>query len=68
MRFLSNTYDPRLPDAKNQVSCKIGETHDLAWKRKLEWLAGKVISDPQPTSCHTVAELKAMGMVGIYAL
>jgi hypothetical protein len=30
------------------------------------WLADKVLGDPQPTAAYTVAQLKAMGYVGVY--
>lgn len=68
MKFLSNTYDPNRTDARDHVQQLSDETQEEAWRNYRHWLRGKVIGDPQPTKRHSVAELRAMGMVGVYAL
>ena len=43
-----------------------GETHVEAVQRMRDWLRGKMIGDPQPTSTYTAEQLKKMDMVGVY--
>ena len=68
LKWLSNTYDPTMPDAPLQVIALSSETMQEAWQTKREWLKGKVIGDPQTTvnMKYTVDELKAMHLVGVY--
>ncbi len=66
MRFLGNTYDPQRPDAPDLTYRMNDETQLAAWRRITTLLAGTaIIGDPQPIG-YTVAELKAMHMVGVY--
>jgi hypothetical protein len=58
LKWLSNTYDPARPESKTRV---IGDPTEHAF-----WLEGKIIGDPVPTEWFTVAELRAMHMVGVY--
>lgn len=71
LEFLTNTPDPEDPKAQMHLAVDFHEWGDpqgreRAWQRHLEYLSDKVIGDPQGTEKHTVEELKAMGMVGIY--
>ena len=67
LRFLSNTHDPKDKFAPTFVARRFDETQEEAWHWHLEWLKGKVIGDPKATEAYTVAQLKEMGMVGVYA-
>ena len=66
MNFLSNIPNPKSEYAKSMVTRARNETQQEAWENHLEWLEGKIIGDPSPTSTHTVEQLKAMDMVGVY--
>ena len=66
LRFLSNTHDPKDKNFQMYVARSFHETQEQAVARHLEWLKGKVIGDPQATEAYTVAQLKEMGMVGVY--
>lgn len=72
-RFLSNTYDPRLPDARKYHQQDYHdwqngpEAIEQSWQRHLEWINQNVIGPPQASEKYTVAELEKMGLVGIYA-
>lgn len=68
MRFLSNTYNPDLPDARRYVSRNSDETQDQAWEHHRQWLKGKIIGKPQATASKTVEELEAIDMVGVYSV
>lgn len=72
-RFLSNIYDTWRPDAERRM---MHHYHDWragpeamreAWKRHIKWVRQNVVSRPKATASHTVEELEAMHMVGIYA-
>lgn len=67
LRFLSNTHDPKDKNARMYVARSFDETQEEAWRNHLEWLKGKVIGEPQATEAYTVAQLKEMGLVGVYA-
>lgn len=67
LRFLSNTHDPKDKNARMYVARRFDETQEEAWRNHLAWLKGKVIGEPQATEAYTVAQLKEMGMVGVYA-
>ena len=66
LRFLSNIHDPKDKFAPMLVARRFDETQEEAWCWHCEWLKGKVIGDPQATEAYTVAQLKEMGMVGVY--
>ena len=71
MKFLTNTYNPKLPDAKMSLSVSfedllIPNGVENALQRHLEYLSDKIIVRPEATSFYTVEELKKMGMVGVY--
>ena len=72
-RFLSNTYDPRKPDARMYVTLSFHEYGDLdggerAWRHHMEWINANEIGRPQATSKYTCEQLEEMGMVGLYEL
>jgi hypothetical protein len=67
MRWLTNIYDPSRPDAHRHLFVDRDETPEDAMKYRRQWLADKAIGDPQPTRAYSVAELKEMDMVGVYA-
>ena len=66
MKWITNTYDPKAPDA--QFSCaRMGdETQAEAWQNYQLWLSNKIIGEPKATKEYTAEQLKAMGMVGVY--
>jgi len=52
LRWVSNTYDPKLESSDPE---------------KRAWLAGKFIGRPKASLVLSVAQLEALGMVGVYA-
>ena len=66
MEFPTNTHDPKDKNAKKYVARRTHETQEEAWANHLYWLKGKVIGEPQATEAYTVAQLKEMGLVGVY--
>lgn len=66
MQFLTNKYNPTMPDAKERIYRLADETQQEAWERQERWLSDKVLGIPQKTGAHTVLELVRMGMVGVY--
>lgn len=66
LHWISNIFDPRRPEAITQIVRYYGERASDAWRRERAWLAGKIIGEPQATRNCSVAELKAMHMVGVY--
>lgn len=67
MKFLSNIYNPTLPDAKERTIYSYQENRDEQWEYVLKWVGQNIVGRPKPTEFHSVAQLEAMGMVGIYA-
>ena len=67
MRWLTNLYDPRLPDASQHVVLRYDESSWDGWDRQKEWLKDKIIAEPKATPSYTVEQLQAMKMVGVYA-
>lgn len=66
MEFLTNTHDPKDKNAKMYVARRFDQSQEDAWYWHCKWLEGKVIGDPQATEAYTVAQLKEMGLVGVY--
>ena len=69
--WISNTYDPRKPDANDFAAIaidQIDQTRSEAIASYRQWLADRVIGKPQATEKggYTAAELKVMGLVGVY--
>ena len=74
MKHLSNIFDHRLPKTRDTFT---GFTYhewregpqaiERAWLRHLEWINQNVIGPPKATDYYTVEQLKASGMIGIYA-
>lgn len=67
MKFLTNLYDPNLPDAKRLIICRINQTLEEAWEEQKYWLKDKIIGLPQETETYNVFQLIGMGMVGVYS-
>ena len=65
MIWLTNTYDPTREDAKYSLSVALNENRDEQWAKYLVWLDGFIIGRPA-AGIHSVEELEAMGMVGVY--
>ena len=65
-RWLMNVYDPRRPDARQQVICRYGETGAEAWRRFQEFICGKTIGRPRASIRFTVEEMETMHLVGVY--
>lgn len=73
MRFLSNTYDPRKPNAQLYLTYSLHaqdcgpEAMEQEWQHHLEWIDSNQIHRPKATDRWTVEELEAQDMVGIYS-
>jgi hypothetical protein len=67
LRFLSNIHNPADPCAPMYLVCDFREDPARAWKYHMEWVNSNVIGEPQGTEACTSEELKAMGLVGLYA-
>jgi hypothetical protein len=73
-RFLSNTPDP-FRDGNAMHMCysleammdPTGELMRREWESYMHWIRSNVIVPPKSTEHYTTEQLKAMGMVGIYA-
>jgi len=68
LKWVTNTQDPRLPNALIYVTPAWEETHEQAQANYREFLRGKTIGRPQATQALTVEQLEAMGMVGLYEI
>lgn len=66
MKWLTNVYDPTLPDAKLFLCVMCDETYGEVWDNYLQWLRGKIIGEPEASEYYNVEELKRQGMVGVY--
>ena len=66
MKWLTNLYDPKRSDARSQLHVRQDETSQEAWDNQRVWLANKTIGRPETTDMYSVAELEAMGLVGVY--
>lgn len=64
--WITNTYDPSRPDAWATIFLMPGQTHREAEESQKEFLYNKIIARPKATDTHTVEQLEAMGMVGVY--
>jgi hypothetical protein len=62
MKWISNTY----LDAKNAIIARVGETNLEAQTRHMQWRNKFREGDPKATSSYSVAELKQMGIIGLY--
>lgn len=72
-RFLSNIYDPRLPNARMYLTFSYqaqqsGEAAmDIEWQHHLDWINENIIDRPKATKKYTQEQLEAENLVGIYA-
>jgi hypothetical protein len=67
LKWLSNTYNPNLPDAKFHYVYMDGIDREKQWQNYLEWLNENVISLPKETEVFSRYELMEMGYVGVYS-
>ena len=72
MKFLSNTYNPTLPNARMYFTTSYQdflepELAEQEWKQHLNWINSNVIGEPQGSDKYTVEELKQMGYIGVYS-
>ncbi len=65
MKWLTNIYNPKLPDAKHYISIAYHQTLDDAWQAQLDYLKDKTIGRPK-ANMMTVEELEARNLVGVY--
>ena len=68
IKWLTNLYNPELPEAREDIICESGQTQAQAWQNQVEWLKGKLIGKPKATTLYTVEELEAQNLVGIYKI
>ena len=66
LEWITNEYDPRREDARMRFPASPDEDKDKEWAEYQKWLKDKIISKPRAGAKHTVAQLEAMGVVGIY--
>lgn len=72
-KFLSNTYNPKLPNAERYLTYSIsayqngGDAMKQEWLYHLKWVKEHAIGSPQETEKYSVSELKNEGLVGIYS-
>lgn len=73
MRFLSNTYDHRKPDARMhftptfQAWTQGSVAMDAEWQQHLDWINENIIGPPKATEKHTQQQLEDNDLIGIYA-
>lgn len=73
MKFLSNIYNPALPNARMYFTTSYQGFLDpskaeLEWKNHIDWINENIVGEPQPTDTYTVEQLKQMGYIGIYKI
>jgi hypothetical protein len=65
MKWISN--GPKQPNENNTIA-KYGESIFDAIKHVKQWQSQFIVGRPKPTDSHTVEELEAMGLIGLYKL
>ena len=68
LRWISNTYDPNMPNWERTVLSGFNETQDDAVRHHKKWLEDKVIGEPMPSDKYTVEQMKSEGLVGVYVV
>ncbi len=72
-RWLSNIYNPYLPDAERYLTYSIsayqngGNAMKREWQAHLDWINEHLVGPPEKTHVYSVKELVKEGMVGVYA-
>jgi len=68
MEHIGNIYDSRLPNARIFFTPEDGGAGSPyeQWMVHLAWVAKLIIGRPVATEAHTVEQLEAMHMVGLY--
>jgi len=71
-RWLSNIYNPNLPDAERYLTYSIsamqngGASIRREWQEHLNWINQNLLGEPKATKTYTSKELALQGMVGLY--
>lgn len=63
MEWIANT--PRSVDLSN-VPCRTDQTKESALRAYQKWRSRFIKGDPKATDSFSVAELKGIGMIGLY--
>ena len=66
LKWLTNAYDPRKPDARTYFRFMANRDKAEEWAEHQKWLEDKIIRRPKASSDHTVEQLESAGIVGIY--
>lgn len=72
LKFLSNTYDPKRPNARRYFVTSYEGWRDPGkgeweWQQHLNWIAQNRVGRPMASDSYTTEQLEEMGMVGIYS-
>ena len=65
--WITNMADRKTSHPEFPMPLRSGQTPHQAFMEQQRWLSGKIIGDPQPTYDYSVAQLKAMHIVGVYS-
>lgn len=72
-RWLSNIYNPSLPDAERYLTYSMsamqngGSAMKQEWQYHLDWIKENLLGPPKETDTYSIKELTKMGLVGIYS-
>ena len=66
MKHLTNMYNPDLPDFKDHIIRKSGESIQETVEALHKYLSDKTIGLPQETPFSTTEELVDMNIIGVY--
>ena len=67
LNWITNMADRKTSHPEFPMPLRPGQTPHQAFMEQQRWLSGKIIGDPQPTYDYSVAQLKAMHIVGVYS-
>lgn len=65
LKWLTNIYNPKMPDAKQRLNLIAGEDRDKAWEQYQLALADMVIGEPMPSAQRDLEEMKKANLVGV---
>ena len=70
---IDNVFDPSKDGAESynrysRYACGDKLSRESEWANHLAWINAHVVGPPKATEFYSVEELKAMGMIGIYAI
>lgn len=71
LKFLSNTYNPNLPNARMYFTTSYEgylnpDLGNYEYEQYLKWINENIVGEPQGSDTYTVEQLKEMGYIGIY--